>query len=108
MRVQHEIRNKQITQENSRVLSTYYNAFKRWKVHDEEACIFEAELQLAARWQPSSEIYKYMLGELDKRRYRRAVDNLERLVVQRLFELSKLGMSGIGKFCSVQIAILVH
>ncbi|KZT63774.1 hypothetical protein DAEQUDRAFT_679796 [Daedalea quercina L-15889] len=37
-----------------------------------------------------------MLGELDRRRYRRAVDNLERLVVQRLSELSKLGMSGIG------------
>ncbi|KZT68377.1 hypothetical protein DAEQUDRAFT_671556 [Daedalea quercina L-15889] len=37
-----------------------------------------------------------MLGELSKRRYQRAVDNLERLVVQRLFELSKLGISGIG------------
>ena len=30
------------------------------------------------------------------RKYRRAVDDLERLVVQRLFEMNKLGMNGIG------------
>lgn len=31
-----------------------------------------------------------------ERKYRRAVDDLERLVVQRLFEMNKLGMNGIG------------
>ncbi|KAI0349008.1 hypothetical protein OH77DRAFT_1384823, partial [Trametes cingulata] len=30
------------------------------------------------------------------RKYRLALDNLERLVVQRLFELKKLGMNGLG------------
>ncbi|OCH84142.1 hypothetical protein OBBRIDRAFT_701500, partial [Obba rivulosa] len=34
--------------------------------------------------------------ELSRREYNRALDNLERLVVQRLFELTKAGMSGIG------------
>ncbi|KZT63114.1 hypothetical protein DAEQUDRAFT_636894, partial [Daedalea quercina L-15889] len=37
------------------------------------------------------------LGKLDRHRYWHAVDNLERLVVQRLSKLSKLGMSGIGE-----------
>ncbi|KAH9918796.1 uncharacterized protein B0H18DRAFT_882567 [Fomitopsis serialis] len=36
------------------------------------------------------------VSELNERKYRRVLDNLERLVVQRLFELTKLGMSGIG------------
>ena len=31
-----------------------------------------------------------------ERKYRRAIDDLGRLVVQRLFEMKKLGMSGVG------------
>ncbi|KIY47775.1 hypothetical protein FISHEDRAFT_28253, partial [Fistulina hepatica ATCC 64428] len=34
--------------------------------------------------------------EMGERRYRRALDELERLVVQRLLELTKLNMSGVG------------
>jgi hypothetical protein len=41
--------------------------------------------------------YQEALVTLNERRYRRAVDSLERLVIQRLFELAKLGMSGVGK-----------
>ena len=47
-------------------------------------------------WTPDSEIYKETQTLLVERSYRRAVDNLERLVVQRLFELTKLGMNGVG------------
>ncbi|OBZ67902.1 hypothetical protein A0H81_12134 [Grifola frondosa] len=36
------------------------------------------------------------LAEVRRRDYRIALDNLERLIVQRLFELTKLGMSGVG------------
>ena len=35
-----------------------------------------------------------------ERKYRRAVDDLERLVVQRLFEMKKLGMNGVGTLIS--------
>ena len=31
-----------------------------------------------------------------ERKYRRAIDDLERLVVQRLFEMKKLGTNGVG------------
>ncbi|KAI0371569.1 hypothetical protein BV20DRAFT_1035214 [Pilatotrama ljubarskyi] len=37
-----------------------------------------------------------MLRELGHRKYRQALDKLERLVVQRLFEMSKLGLNGTG------------
>ena len=33
-----------------------------------------------------------------ERKYRRAIDDLERLVVQRLFEMKKLGMNGVGTY----------
>ena len=41
--------------------------------------------------------YQDALITMNERRYRCAVDSLERLVVQRLLELTKLGMSGVGK-----------
>ncbi|EEB94481.1 hypothetical protein MPER_06697, partial [Moniliophthora perniciosa FA553] len=36
------------------------------------------------------------LAQISSRNYRHALDELERLVVQRLFELTKLNMSGVG------------
>lgn len=40
--------------------------------------------------------YQDGLVVVRERKYRRAVDDLERLVVQRLFEMKKLGMNGVG------------
>jgi hypothetical protein len=57
----------------------------------------EAELGIKTRWTPNSSEYKAILSELHLRDYRHALDRLEYLVVQRMFELSKLGMSGVGK-----------
>ena len=51
---------------------------------------------IAARWTKGSAQYDNGLIVLAERKYRQAVDNLERLLVQRYFELSKLGMSGTG------------
>ncbi|PCH40550.1 hypothetical protein WOLCODRAFT_68845 [Wolfiporia cocos MD-104 SS10] len=48
------------------------------------------------RWVPGSAAYEAGVAELAKRDYRRALDDLERLIVQCLFELTKLGISGIG------------
>ncbi len=48
------------------------------------------------RWTKECEEYKNALVLLNERRYRKALDNLERLMVQRLFKLTKLGISGLG------------
>jgi hypothetical protein len=48
--------------------------------------------------------YKDALVRLAERTYRRALDELERLVVQRLLEMTKLGMNGVGKL----IDFLLH
>ena len=64
---------------------------------EEELIRYEEEHGIVNRWDESSQEYKDALNLLTKREYRRAVDNLERLVVQRLLELTKLGMNGVGK-----------
>lgn len=49
-----------------------------------------------SRWTPDCDAYKDAAQEQTLRKYRLALDSFERLVVQRLLELSKLGMSGLG------------
>lgn len=48
--------------------------------------------------------YNDALVLLAERKYRRALDELEHLVVQRLLEMTKLGMNGVGKL----INFLLH
>jgi len=57
----------------------------------------ENQLEVRDRWDPSSEEYKAVRQGLAQRQYRSALDELERLVVQRLFELAKLNISGTGE-----------
>jgi hypothetical protein len=57
----------------------------------------ENQLEVCDWWDPSSEEYKAVQQGLAQRRYRLALDELERLVVQRLFELAKLNISGTGE-----------
>ena len=66
-------------------------------MQEEELIRFEEEHNILTRWTPESPAYKEAEKLLVERNYRRAVDNLERLVVQRLFELTKLGMNGVGE-----------
>jgi hypothetical protein len=63
-----------------------------------EQYVFTLEKQrgIADRWEPGSSEFQHYEEEAQLQDYRAALDELERLVVQRLFELSKLGMSGTG------------
>lgn len=65
---------------------------------EEQLAIFEVQHAYAQRWTPTMQVYKDALVLMTERRYRTAVDKLERLVVQRLLELTKLGMSGVGTY----------
>ena len=67
-------------------------------MQEEELTRFKEEHQILTRWTPDSAPYKEAEKLLAERSYRRAVDNLEHLVIQRLFELTKLGMNGVGKY----------
>lgn len=69
----------------------------------------EAKLGIESRWTPKSPEYQTILAEIQLRDYRLALDHLEYLVVQRMFELSKLGMSGVGEsFSSTTTPMPAH
>ena len=57
----------------------------------------EDQLELESPWNPESPEFQLVEKDMVQRQYRLALDELERLVVQRLFELSKLNMNGTGE-----------
>ncbi len=85
---------RQITNIDTRLRTTD----QRLRLKDEELLRFEEEHSIVERWVPGSPQYTEALTLLAERKYRRAIDTLERLVVQRLFELTKLGMNGVGTY----------
>jgi hypothetical protein len=63
-----------------------------------EALVSQSEIHLSVdeRWEIGGEQYNRFKEEAKLGKYRAALDELERLVVMRLFELSKLSLSGTG------------
>lgn len=75
---------------------------RRYSIELRESCLrqvveMEVQLGIERRWEPSSEEYLKTLGYLSTRTYQRALENLQRLVIQRLFELHKMNISGTGE-----------
>ncbi|KAJ7175579.1 hypothetical protein C8R46DRAFT_1160840 [Mycena filopes] len=81
----------QITQVRTRYRTTH----TRYVAVEEELCRFEEEHLIPVRWTADSAEYKAGLTMATERKYRAALAEVERLVVQRLLELTKLGMSGL-------------
>ncbi|KAJ6565152.1 hypothetical protein DFH09DRAFT_1314957 [Mycena vulgaris] len=74
----------------------YRTTYQRCLMLEEELSRHEEEHGIAVRWTPAMQEYKEAVALMTERRYRRALDTLERLVVSRRLELTKLGMSGVG------------
>ena len=75
--------------------------FQRWLAKNEEVLRYEEMHNIEVRWAPTMQEYEDGLVLVRERKYRRALDDLERLVVQRIFEMTKLGMSGVGMSKSI-------
>lgn len=73
------------------------SAYVKLQNSETRVTALENRLDIGERWQPSFPQYQEAKQELAYRSYRRSLDELERLVVQRLFELKKLNMSDTGK-----------
>jgi hypothetical protein len=57
---------------------------------------FELSHNITTRWTPASDEWKQAYEYLSTREYQKALAKLEALVVSRLFELQKIGLSGTG------------
>jgi hypothetical protein len=82
-----------ILQANRLVLS----ALTKHSNTDQRVALYENQLNLHSRWEMTSDEYKDVKKKIVEREYRRTLDELERLVVQRLFELTKMNLSGTGQ-----------
>ncbi|TFY51052.1 hypothetical protein EVJ58_g10764 [Rhodofomes roseus] len=56
----------------------------------------EVKMGIERRWDVTDREYVEMMQYIDERRFHQALNNLQRLVVQRLFELHKLNLSQTG------------
>ncbi|KAJ7260849.1 hypothetical protein B0H12DRAFT_1013808 [Mycena haematopus] len=57
----------------------------------------EVRLDIEERWVAGDQNWVAAATLVGKRRYQRALDNLEGLIIERMFELSKCNMAGTGK-----------
>ena len=57
----------------------------------------EVELQISVRWQPGDVQFEETRKYIATRNYQQALGRLQRLVIQRLFELHKLNISQTGE-----------
>lgn len=80
------------------VRTRYHTTHTRWQAQLEKVCRFEVQYSIEKRWVRDSSEWNSALKLLAERQYRRALDNLERLFVQRILELGKLESSGIGGY----------
>lgn len=58
----------------------------------------EVQMGISKRWTPDTTEYVETVHYISERQYHRALDQLQRLVTQRLFELHRLNLSGIGLY----------
>ena len=75
---------------------------RRYALELRESCLkqiidMEVSMGIDRRWDPSSPEYLETLGYLSTRTYQRALEELQRLVIQRLFELHKMNISASGE-----------
>ncbi|KAJ7075730.1 hypothetical protein B0H15DRAFT_791447 [Mycena belliarum] len=56
----------------------------------------EIRMDVAERWVPGSEAWREAATLVQRRRYQRAIDELQGLIIARMFELTKMNMSGTG------------
>ncbi len=57
----------------------------------------EMQLKVMTPWTPDMPEWKNAAALVSKRRYQRALDELEALVVSRMFELTKMNIAQTGK-----------
>ncbi|KAI0697792.1 hypothetical protein BC835DRAFT_1405591 [Cytidiella melzeri] len=81
---------------NHRVKNRYRNAWRKLEEAEAHTVALEEQLSIGDRWTSTHPEYVKAMSEMTMRKYRLALDKLERLVVQRLLELTKLSMGGIA------------
>jgi hypothetical protein len=89
--------------EEAAILTRFRTTFKRVAVLEEDLLTFEDQNLITSRWVRGSPEYEEGKRNIVVVIYRKALDTLQRLVVQRLLELTKLNVSGVGEYMPIQL-----
>lgn len=84
---------------------------RRYLREQQERTLFEITqmetvMNIGRRWEPNDREYKEAVEYINTRKYRRALERLHKLVVQRLFELHKMNLSNTGAYISSNYDVL--
>jgi hypothetical protein len=96
------------TRDNTMSLkTTWRHTLEGYEKHLKVVKDLEKKLGVANRWEPESVEWVNAGKLVAMRKYQRALDQLEGLIVARMFELTKLNMSQTGKrtICSISSRI---
>lgn len=74
------------------------HAVERYERVNLDVCSLEVQMGITERWTPVTPEYQDAVKYVRERKYHRALNKLQRLVVQRLFELQKLNVSQTGAY----------
>ena len=80
----------------SKATRTIASAHRKWQAAEILAAAIENKLHIPTRWLVTDVAYVAVVASSGERKYRKALDEIERLVVQRLFELTKLNLTSTG------------
>lgn len=71
-------------------------ARERYHSAQHDVIQMEVRIGIARRWEPTDPEYRETQKYIRERKYHRALDKVHQLVVQRLFELQRMNISGLG------------
>jgi hypothetical protein len=83
---------------NERATLLRHHAFETFERIQDALQRFELSYKISTQWTPDMEEWKWAASYYATRTYQKALSKLEGLVVARLFELHKMGLSGTGTF----------
>jgi hypothetical protein len=81
----------------TRVHTTRTRTARQKSELDDHLNALETQLGLSARWDSNHSRRVTLKHLITNRKLLKAIDHLERVVVERLFELTKLNLSGTGE-----------
>jgi hypothetical protein len=81
----------------------------RQKMEQDEDVVRELEekLGIVDRWNSTSPRWADTVAEVKKRKYQKALDALELLIVERIFEFTKMNRSETGRFLDLSRIIFL-
>lgn len=89
----------------SKTETTRRHAWETHNINLKAVQALESRLGIHPRWNPESPEWQEAGRLVSMRKYRRALDTLEGLIVARLFELSKMNRSQTGK-CAIHVTVI--